>query len=675
MSVSSRSNKAFTAPRPPQPSAAEVPRGERTPSRTERRLLRSDGAVDSHLRPSEGPIHPADDPSPTTMSTPQSSSRACERCQFENTTQARFCLQCGAMLETTAAEQSDPLIGRVLLHRYRIVSELGEGGMGKVYLAEQKMGTAVRKVAIKTLHPELSGDPQLVARFHRECETVIELQHPNTIKFYDFGELEDKTLFIVMEYIQGGDLAQRLQTTGAVTPALADKLLIQICGSLHEAHERGVVHRDLKPENILLTTRGGQTDFVKVLDFGIAKRSEAEDEKNAKLTKQGMVLGTPPYMSPEQFSGQTLDLRSDIYSLGVVTYEMVTGHLPFEAKTPWEWATKHLTVQPTPIESYPGGAALPEAKRQVIMRSLSKNRDERQANALVFMHEFTGMADPQVAWTMATTTGLNELGSSPGTNPGSNPGVAPVGAVGTGPHPTPAPHAYHPTPTPAPTDFASGTLPSVPTSGGGGKWVLISLVALVVITAAAGGAWLMSRPTEVATNTDVTVPTNTPPAVNPVTPVTPMVDPTMGFHPIGTPMVETPMVETPMVETPMVETPMVEVAEMDTPRMSTMRRTMRTSMMSARNQAAAIAQIAQVGNLINSRNVPGAIRAYREASRVLGRNDARVASAREDLTRRGPIAAGNAAYAGNCRQATQILRGLRGAGIRVPRDYLGDACD
>lgn len=610
------------------------------------------------------------------------------------------------MVEAEPEENADPLIGRVLLHRYRIVSELGEGGMGKVYLANQKMGTAVRKVAIKTLHPELSGDPQLVARFHRECETVIELQHPNTIKFFDFGELEDKTLFIVMEFIEGGDLAHRLQKSGAVTPALADKLLIQICGSLHEAHERGVVHRDLKPENILLTQRGGQTDFVKVLDFGIAKRSEAEDEKNAKLTKQGMVLGTPPYMSPEQFSGQTLDLRSDIYSLGILTYEMVTGHLPFEAKTPWEWATKHLTVQPTPIDSYPGGAALPEQKRRAIMRSLSKNRDERQANALVFMHEFTGMADPQVAWTMATSTGMSDVGSNPGSHPGSSPGShpgsspgmphptggqqagypggpgtnpgAPMGAVGTGPHHAPAPHTYHPTPTPGPTDFASGTLEAVPTRGGNGKWVLLSLLVLVLITAGAGGAWLMSRPTEVTTATD---PPNTitPPTTNPV--VDPLTDP--GFHPIGmgqTPMVEVPMAEVPMaeetmVEVPMVEVPVVETMEAEMATMRTMRRTMRTTPMNEGDERAALAQIAQVGNLINARNVQGAIRAFREASRVLGQNHSSVRSAKADLAQRGPIAAGNAAYAGNCSQATQILRGLRGVGIRVASDYLGDACD
>ncbi|MCA9603431.1 MAG: serine/threonine protein kinase, partial [Myxococcales bacterium] len=175
-------------------------------------------------------------------------------------------------MEAEAAPAADPLLGQTILDRYKIVSELGEGGMGKVYRAEQKMGNATRFVAIKTLHPELSRDPQIVARFLRESETVIQLTHPNTIQFYDFGELPDKTLFIVMEYIEGESLAHTL-LRGAIEPTRVDKLLVQICGSLNEAHGLGIVHRDLKPDNILLTNRGGQTDFVKVLDFGIAKRS------------------------------------------------------------------------------------------------------------------------------------------------------------------------------------------------------------------------------------------------------------------------------------------------------------------------------------------------------------------------------------------------------------------
>mgnify|MGYP001385436252 FL=1 len=314
--------------------------------------------------------------------------RHCQRCSHANEDHAKFCLSCGAMLEVEdESGGADPLVGKVLLGRYRPISVLGEGGMGKVYLAEQKMGTATRKVAIKTLHPELSNDAQLVARFHRESETVIELRHPNTIQFYDFGELDDGALIIVMEYIQGKPLAKVLEEEGAIDPSRADKIIIQACGSLHEAHQRGIVHRDLKPENILLTDQGGQSDFVKVLDFGIAKRDDAEDPNQAKLTKQGMVLGTPPYMSPEQFSGQQLDARSDIYSLGVMVYEMLTGKLPFEAATPWEWATKHLTAQPAPLSSHPAGAMVPANKQAAVMKALSKNRDERQPTVLAFLQE------------------------------------------------------------------------------------------------------------------------------------------------------------------------------------------------------------------------------------------------------------------------------------------------
>lgn len=319
------------------------------------------------------------------------------------------------MLDVAVSDSTDPWIGRVLLGRYRIVSLLGEGGMGKVYLAEQKMGAAVRKVAIKTLHPELSADPQLVARFNRESETVIELSHPNTIQFYDFGELEDRTLFIVMEFIHGESLAAIL-TRGSIDPPRTDRLLIQICGSLNEAHQRGIVHRDLKPENVLLTERGGQRDFVKVLDFGIAKRSEAEDPSKGKLTKQGMVLGTPPYMSPEQFSGEALDARSDIYSLGIMAYEMLTGRLPFEAKTPWEWATKHLTAQPTPLQLDARSGSFGDRRVAAVARALAKNRDERHHDVLEFLRDFTGFQDTQTAWTVATSGGM--VPSSGASTPG-----------------------------------------------------------------------------------------------------------------------------------------------------------------------------------------------------------------------------------------------------------------
>ena len=341
------------------------------------------------------------------------------------------------MLEVEAdMSAADPLIGKVIQGRYRPTKLLGEGGMGRVYIAEQKMGAATRKVAIKTLHPELSQDPQLVARFNRECETVIELSHPNTIQFFDFGTLDDNTLFIVMEFIEGKSLAQIMEK-GLLDIGLVDKILIQICGSLHEAHGRGIVHRDLKPDNVLLTDRGGQSDFVKVLDFGIAKKGEAEDPSKAKLTKQGMVLGTPPYMSPEQFSGKTLDLRSDIYSLGAMVFEMLTGSLPFDAKTPWEWATKHLTAAPTPFEAFPNGAHIPQQKKNAVMRALSKSPDQRHNGVLEFLQEFTGQQDTQAAWTMATSAGGQILPKGDPT--GRQPVGTPMTSPGFGQQNTPPP--------------------------------------------------------------------------------------------------------------------------------------------------------------------------------------------------------------------------------------------
>jgi serine/threonine-protein kinase len=164
----------------------------------------------------------------------------------------------------------------------------------------------------------------------------------------------------------------------------------QVCGSLEEAHGHGIVHRDLKPDNVVLTERAGQKDWVEVLDFGIAKRSSEHDPNEAKLTQQGMVLGTPPYMSPEQFTGQPVDVRSDIYALGVMAYEMLTGKLPWEANTAWEWASKHMTEPPTPLDRQPLGPNVPERMRNAIGRALAKNKDERFASVKEFFAAFSG---------------------------------------------------------------------------------------------------------------------------------------------------------------------------------------------------------------------------------------------------------------------------------------------
>jgi serine/threonine-protein kinase len=262
--------------------------------------------------------------------------------------------------------------------------------MGAVYEGEQQLGTSKRRVAIKTLHPHLSRNPQIEARFQREVGTIAELEHPNTIQVYDFGSTPEGILYIVMEFLQGKSLADLLTAEGAMPPARVAHILEQVCGSLEEAHAHGIVHRDLKPDNVVLVERAGQKDFVKVLDFGIAKRSREEDKNEQKLTQQGMVLGTPPYMSPEQFTGQPVDARSDIYSLAVMGYEMLTGKLPFSANTAWEWATQHMTQPPIPIESLAEGGRVPAAMREALKRALAKAPEQRFENLRAFIDAFEG---------------------------------------------------------------------------------------------------------------------------------------------------------------------------------------------------------------------------------------------------------------------------------------------
>jgi len=293
--------------------------------------------------------------------------------------------------------ESSLLVGQTLGGRYKIVKLLGEGGMGAVYLGEQQLGATTRKVAVKTLHQHLSHDPKILARFERECSTVAELQHPNTIQIHDFGKTDAGLLYIVMEYAEGHSVGEELEKNGPMDPARVQKILGQVVGSLEEAHNHGIVHRDLKPDNILLCDRAGQKDWVEVLDFGIAKRSREEDPNEAKLTQQGMVLGTPPYMSPEQFTGQPIDARSDIYSLGVMAYEMLVGRLPFNGNTAWEWATQHMTQAPQPIETQPLGDRVPVGMRYAIQKSLAKLANERFATVREFFDAFSGASDAAAA--------------------------------------------------------------------------------------------------------------------------------------------------------------------------------------------------------------------------------------------------------------------------------------
>jgi hypothetical protein len=436
----------------------------------------------------------------------------CEACGQENVDGARFCATCGVQLATKPQDSEDPMVGQVIGGRYRITGVLGEGGMGIVYVGEQPMGTTIRKVAIKTLHPHLSKDPSVLARFHRECGTVAQLEHPNTIKFFDFGATDDGTLYIVMEFVSGRALNDVITKEGRIAPARVIHIMRQVCGALDEAHQQGIIHRDLKPDNLILTNRAGETDVVKVLDFGIAGRTESTDaQKEQKLTQQGMVLGTPPYMSPEQFTGKALDARSDIYSLAVVAYEMLSGKLPFEADTPWQWATQHMTAQPTPLEVAAADSSLPEGVRMAIMRALSKDREKRQATARDFFAELSGggrMTMEQAAEAGRAATAAMEM--PPNFGPAAvaataampqQPVMEPQGFVTPAVQPVApqqAPGAYAPVP----------AVPAVPAGAAarrsGNKWLVPTLggigallaVAILIVLIRSGKS---TEPTQVST--------------------------------------------------------------------------------------------------------------------------------------------------------------------------------
>ncbi len=273
----------------------------------------------------------------------------------------------------------DPLLGQTLAGRYVIIRKLGEGGMGAVYLATHTL--LEKQVALKVLHSEFSRKPDLVERFMQEAKSASRIRHENVIDISDFGATPEGLVFFAMELLTGHDLHEevaRARLAGQLLPwARTKKIFLQVCAALHAAHGKGIVHRDLKPENIYLVHFLGDPDFVKLLDFGIAKLTEV-NEGGRKLTKTGMLFGTPEYMSPEQARGEHVDHRVDVYAMGCILFQLVTGKVPFEAENFMGVLSLHLTEPPPaiPAEVFDRIGA-PREIASVIEKALAKDRNVR----------------------------------------------------------------------------------------------------------------------------------------------------------------------------------------------------------------------------------------------------------------------------------------------------------
>jgi serine/threonine protein kinase len=310
-----------------------------------------------------------------------STAKVCPRCGIEYPANARFCETDGSALRFVAGGAD--LEGSIVADRYHILKKLGEGGMGRVYLAEHvKMG---RKSALKVLHPGMVKNLDAITRFNREATNASRINHPNVAAIYDFGETADGLIYLAMEYVDGVSLASVIEANGPLPPKRAGEIVRQTADALAVAHEVGLVHRDLKPDNILLVATREGGDLVKVVDFGIAKFA---DEQSQKVTKTGHVIGTPDYMSPEQFAGDTLDGRTDIYSLGLVAFNMLTGALPFPSESARESLIMRLTDAPMSLRRVSPDVDWPDDLQGVIEKALARDPDRRYQSASEFGRAF-----------------------------------------------------------------------------------------------------------------------------------------------------------------------------------------------------------------------------------------------------------------------------------------------
>lgn len=410
-----------------------------------------------------------------------SQKKICPQCSTEYDVEQKFCPKDGTTLRLQGGQTGD-LVGAIIADRYNVIKKLGEGGMGTVYLAEHvKMG---RKSAIKVMNPGMVSDADAISRFNREAANASRINHPNVAAVYDFGETSDGLIYLAMEFIEGPALTKVIEENGSLPPERAAEITRQAAEALSVAHDMGIVHRDLKPDNIMLAKGRDGSDIVKVVDFGIAKAADAE---NQKVTKTGLVVGTPEYMSPEQLAGDKLDGRSDTYSLALVTYAMLTGKLPFPAETVQESMIKRLTDDPKPLAEMKPEVAWPEQVQAVITTALQRDAVSRYQTASEYGRALHKAVSEMPRGRTSAATHVIESVSAPAA---SKTAAAPKAAPKTTASPAEATKAIPATRVNQATPHAPPA--AVPAEAPKSKAPL-AIAAVLVIAVVGGGAYWMTK--------------------------------------------------------------------------------------------------------------------------------------------------------------------------------------
>jgi len=463
--------------------------------------------------------------------------KSCPSCQASYPTNFAVCPQDGTPLVEVGAWAE----GSIIRGKYRILSKIGQGGMGAVYKALHVTFDELR--AIKVISPELINDQLFLKRFQHEAIITRKLQHPNAVRVDDIDQAEDGRPFIVLEYIEGKSLRKLIEQEGAMAVSRVCSIIKQVSSALDAAHRLGMIHRDIKPDNIVLidTPEGEQ---AKVLDFGIAKLKEGRrgETGGMTLTGTGVVIGTPQYMSPEQAMGKRgdqLDGRSDLYSLGIVMYQMLTGDLPFHAETTMEMLLAHLQVLPMNVRAVRPGLQIPEPVANLVMCLLEKKPEQRPADARTLIAEIeraeaiaaapaevpasakaTWVVTPRSSYSPDAAEALREaLRSSPPARRGAVQASVATPPPAAGPPVVEPPPAPAPAPRPAPPVRAAArpAPPSLaPRPAKSSQWGIWAAVAILVVGLAGGTWYFVEHSASPAPETQAPAPAPSPslPAVN-----------------------------------------------------------------------------------------------------------------------------------------------------------------